>query len=164
MWVKAGPPVTSPRAYTPETFVSSRSFTLIQPRSWAMPAPSRPRSSCVGPAARREENPCGLHMLLALSVVAPYRDMHLVSSLDPGDLGPELEGDPLGLERLLQHRRDVRVFARHDLVGELHDRHAAPEPPEHLPELQAHIAGSDDQQMLRHLRQIHDRAIREIGN
>ena len=54
--MKAGPPFTSPAAYTPGALVAKRSFTLTKPRSSSStPAASTPRSSVLGtrPAATR---------------------------------------------------------------------------------------------------------------
>src|SRR4029077_6236776 len=46
----------------------------------------------------------------------------------------------------------------------MHNRHAAPKTPKHLAELEAHIAGAEDEQMLRHLAYFHERFVCQIAS
>ncbi len=72
--------------------------------------------------------------------------------------------DAFVFERLLQCRRNVRIFARQDAFAIVNNRHAAAEPPEHLPEFQPDVAAAEHQQMFRHRLQLHDRGVGQKRN
>ncbi len=71
----------------------------------------------------------------------------------PGDLGAQLELEPLLGQGLLQGRRDLRVHPRGYAVEIFHHRHLGAEAAPDRAELQPDDAGADDHQMLGHLRQ-----------
>src|SRR6266545_3927439 len=88
-----------------------------------------------------------LYVALDLVAVTPYPERrrikqhsHPVFAQDRGD-------------RLC----DVGVFTFKELAAALRDRHAAAQAPEQLAELQPDVAAADNEQMLRHRIQLHDR-------
>src|SRR5262249_28897174 len=57
-----------------------------------------------------------------------------------------------------------RIFPWNDLRPAMNNGHPAPKTPEHLPELQADVSGSENKKMLRHFRQLHHGFVGEIGD
>jgi hypothetical protein len=71
-------------------------------------------------------------------------------------LCPEHDLDPVFLEDLLDAGGNVRVFVGEQLIVALHHGDVAAEAAEHLRELETDVAASENQQMLRDVRQLHD--------
>src|SRR5215204_6935407 len=156
MWVKAGPPFTSPRAYTPGALVSSRSFASIKPRlSVSMPAASRLRVSVLGglPAATRR---CAFQRALPLGCVYRQKDFPGIVLSGASGLGPQQDLDTVLAQDLSDRFGNVGVLAAHQLSTSLYDRDLAAETPEHLGELHSDVAAAEHEQVLRQLVELHD--------
>src|ERR1035437_3442245 len=89
-------------------------------------------------------------LLLDLQSNAPLRLTHAIRSRVQQDVNPVLP------KYLGDFFRDVGVLAIEQLASGLDDGHATTETAKHLPKLQADVATSEDQQMLRNRVQLHD--------
>src|SRR6266540_7137397 len=67
------------------------------------------------------------------------------------DAGLQAKLDPLGLEEALEREDDVLVLALQDLRGLVDDRDEAPHAAVELAHLESDVAGSDEDEMARHL-------------
>src|ERR1035438_392683 len=89
-------------------------------------------------------------LLLDLQPNAPLRLAHAIRSRVQQDVNPVLP------KYLGDFFRDVGVLAIEQLAGGLDDGHPTTEAAKHLPKLQADVAASKNQQMLRNRVQLHD--------
>src|SRR5262245_50511934 len=79
-------------------------------------------------------------------------------------LGLRAHLDAFGLENLLHRLRHVLVLARDEPRGHLDHGDARAEAAEHLAELQPDVAAADDDEVLGHEIDVHDRLVGEVGN
>ena len=157
-WVNCGPPFTSPSAQTPAAVVSSRSFTLMKPRSSvSTPAAGRFSSSVFGtrPRAASRSEPSTARS--PDGVWSRTRTDWPDSPSTRSHRRPEEHVDPVLPEDLKHLLRDVRVFPRQERLGPFDDRHPAAEPAEHLRELAADVAAAEDDEVLGQAVQLLDR-------
>src|SRR3954453_9726252 len=78
--------------------------------------------------------------------------------------GARAHGDAFGLEDFPDRLRHVLVLARDQPRRHLDDRHARAEAAVHLAELEADVAAADDDEVLRHEVDVHERLVGEVGH
>src|SRR6202030_2334041 len=77
-------------------------------------------------------------------------------------LGVQANLDPFGLENVLDGGRHILVFVLDEPRTHLDNRDVAAEAPEHLPELEADVAASDDDQVAGQKIDVHHRTVGEV--
>ena len=161
--MKAGPPLTSPITQTPGTLVSSLPLCLMQP-------PGRSRCRLCRGRGRPSWAPGRSHTRrcepVSVSVMPSFFSMRRARCPSPSSRPwwswRRGETHAFVFERLLQALGDFGVLARDDLVVELDDRDVAAEAAEHLAELEPEVVAAEDDQVLRHLLEVHDVAVGQV--
>src|SRR5262249_30259505 len=110
----------------------------------------QPQVVRVGPAARGDQQMGATQRLRAAPRFYCYDDL-VVLLLDVSCIGLKKKPHSFFSQRRLQLLADVDVFTGEDVGALVDDGDLAAEPPKHLPELQANVSASKNEQVFGHL-------------